>query len=220
MAPEPQPQAIIFDWDNTLVDSWPTIHAANNAALVAMGHEPWTRAQSEVRVRKSLAEAYSELFGERWEEARDVYYSHFRANHLQELAVLTGRADMLDALAEAGIYMGIVSNKDGQLLREEVAHLGWEDFFGAVVGANDVARAKPAPEPIHLSLEPSIFRAGREVWYVGDTDIDLECAVAAGVVPVLLREKPPETGEFDQFAPELIFANGEKLCAFLELAGN
>ncbi|MBT3550779.1 MAG: HAD-IA family hydrolase [Rhodospirillaceae bacterium] len=220
MAPVSRPAAIIFDWDNTLVDSWPTIHAANNAALVALGHEPWTRAQSEARVRKSLREAYLDLFGERWEEARDVYYAHFRANHLQELAVLAGRADMLGVLADAGIYMGIVSNKDGALLREEVAYLGWGQFFGAIVGANDTVRAKPAPEPLHLSLEPGSITAGREVWFVGDTDIDMECAIAGGVVPVLLREKPPETGEFDEFSPELRFTNGENFCAFLELAGN
>lgn len=220
MAPIPKPAAIIFDWDNTLVDSWPTIHAANNAALLAMGHKPWTRAQSETRVRKSLREAYTDLFGERWEEARDVYYAHFRANHLAELAVLAGRADMLGGLADAGIYMSIVSNKDGALLREEVAYLGWGHYFGAIVGANDTVRAKPAPEPIHLSLEPADISAGREVWFVGDTDIDLECAVAGGVVPVLLREKPPGTGEFDLFPPELIFTNSEKFCAFLELPGN
>ena len=220
MAPAQNPKAIIFDWDNTLVDSWSTIHDANNAALVAMGQEPWTRAQSETRIRKFLPEAYPDLFGDRWEEARDVYYSHVRANHLSELAVLAGRTDMLGAIDDAGIYMSIVSNKDGELLRAEVAHLGWTSFFGAIVGANDAARAKPAPEPIHLSLEPSNVAAGREVWFVGDTDIDMECAIASGVVPVLLREKPPEIGEFDQFPPELIFTNGEKFCAFMELPGN
>jgi len=220
MALSPRPRAIIFDWDNTLVDSWSTIHAANNAALVAMGQEPWTMAQSEVRVRKSLAEAYLELFGERWEEAREVFYSHFRANHLAQLASLEGRVEMLGAIAQAGIYMGVVSNKDGDLLRDEVAYLGWAEYFGKVIGANDAVRDKPAPEPIHLSLEPTDIIAGRDVWFVGDTDIDMDCAAAAGVTAVLLREKPPKTDEFDANAPDLIFENGKKFCAFLALAGN
>ncbi len=220
MAPISRPSAIIFDWDNTLVDSWSTIHDANNAALVAMGQEPWTRAESETRVRKSLAEAYLELFGDRWQQARDVYYNHFRTNHLNELAALEGRAGMLGSINDAGIYMSVVSNKDGELLRAEVAHLGWTSFFGAVVGANDAVRAKPAPEPIHLSLEPGNIAAGREVWFVGDTNIDMECAIAGGVVPVLLREKPPEAGEFDDFSPELRFPNSQKICAFLKLTRN
>jgi phosphoglycolate phosphatase len=215
-----RPCAMIFDWDNTLVDSWPTIHAANNAALMAMGHEAWSIDETKSRVRKAMREAYPELFGDRWQEARDIFYAHFRETHLRELAAIDGRRDMLGAIAAAGIYMGIVSNKDGALLRAEVEHLGWGSFFGAVIGAGDAPRDKPAPDPRHLSLEPTIYSSDRLVWYVGDTDIDMECAAAAGVVPVLLRAKPPEAGEFGGCAPELIFANGENLCAFLDAAGN
>ena len=31
------PQAALFDWDNTLVDTWPVIHEAMNTTLSAMG---------------------------------------------------------------------------------------------------------------------------------------------------------------------------------------
>jgi phosphoglycolate phosphatase len=31
------PKAVIFDWDNTLVDSWPVIHHALNETLEAYG---------------------------------------------------------------------------------------------------------------------------------------------------------------------------------------
>ena len=215
MVPARRPGAIIFDWDNTLVDSLPTIHAANNAALVAMGKRPWTPAESKARVRKSMREAYPKLFGERWQEARDIFYAHFRANHLNELQALAGRDDMLGFIQEARIYMGVVSNKDGELLRAEVEHLGWTHHFGAVVGANDAVRDKPAPEPVFLSLEPSRQCASPDVWFVGDTDIDMECAVAAGVTPVLLRATSPAKGEFDRISPELTFRDSKNLCAFL-----
>src|SRR4029079_2421978 len=36
------PRAVLFDWDNTLVDNWATITEAFNATLTAMGHRPWT----------------------------------------------------------------------------------------------------------------------------------------------------------------------------------
>ena len=38
----PRPAAIVFDWDNTLVDTWPVIHESLMVTLSAMGHEPWT----------------------------------------------------------------------------------------------------------------------------------------------------------------------------------
>ncbi|PPR65951.1 MAG: hypothetical protein CFH03_00782, partial [Alphaproteobacteria bacterium MarineAlpha3_Bin2] len=37
-----KPRAILFDWDNTLVDSWPTIIDALNVTLEAYGKTPWT----------------------------------------------------------------------------------------------------------------------------------------------------------------------------------
>ena len=35
------PRAVLFDWDNTLIDSGVTIHEAMNAALLAMGNDTW-----------------------------------------------------------------------------------------------------------------------------------------------------------------------------------
>ncbi|MDX9862800.1 MAG: HAD family hydrolase, partial [Rhodospirillales bacterium] len=42
---------------------------------------------------------------------------------------------------------------------------------------------------------------GPDVWFAGDTDIDLECAFAARCIPVLVRSDPPRNGEFDEFSP-------------------
>ena len=37
-----RPTAILFDWDNTLVDSWATIHEALNVVMAAMGKPLWS----------------------------------------------------------------------------------------------------------------------------------------------------------------------------------
>src|SRR5216684_1044345 len=66
-----RPRAILFDWDNTLVDSWATIHEALNFLMRAMGKPEWSLAQTRERVRLSLRDAFPLHFGERWEEARD-----------------------------------------------------------------------------------------------------------------------------------------------------
>jgi len=69
-APLRRPRAILFDWDNTLVDSWATIHEALNFLMRAMDKPEWSLAETRERVRLSLREAFPPLFGERWEEAR------------------------------------------------------------------------------------------------------------------------------------------------------
>lgn len=201
------PRAVLFDWDNTLVDTWPVIHEAMGSTLDAMGHRRWTLEETRERVRRSLREAFPELFGDRWEEARDVFYGRFREIHLEKLAVQPGAEALLAALHERECWLGVVSNKMGDHLRREVSHLGWNGFFGRVVGATDAARDKPAVEPVAMALEGSGLAAGREVWFVGDTWIDMECAHNAGCLSILVRKEAPEPIEFGKFLPHMHFAD-------------
>jgi len=214
-APIKRPRAILFDWDNTLVDSWATIHEALNFLMRAMDKPEWSIAETRERVRLSLREAFPLHFGERWEEAREIYLGRFREIHLERLTPLPGREAMLRALVKREIYLGVVSNKTGELLRREVAQLGWSDFFGSVVGAGDAPADKPAAEPVHLALSSSGVPAGQEVWFVGDTAIDMECARNSGCIAVLLGEgAAPE--EFARCGPHLSFADGTGLFRWLE----
>jgi phosphoglycolate phosphatase len=209
------PRAILFDWDNTLVDSWATIHEALNFVMGAMGKPAWSLVETQNRVRLSLRESFPLHFGERWEEAREIYLDRFRAIHLERLTPLPGREAMLRSLAGQGIFLGVVSNKTGPLLRREVARLGWSGFFGSVIGAGDAAADKPACEPMHLALEPSGIPAGEEVWFVGDTAVDMECARNSGCVGVLLGDAL-SAEEFARFAPQISFADEATLSRSVE----
>lgn len=201
-----RPRAILFDWDNTLVDTWLTIHEALNHVMAAMDKPPWTLAETRARVRLSLRESFPLHFGDRWEEARGIYLDRFSAIHLERLTPLTGSAEMVEALAGEGIFLGVVSNKTGALLRREADQLGWSRFFGRIVGAGDAIADKPDPAPVRMALEPSGVEAGSEVWFVGDTGVDIECASNAGCVSVLLGSDLAAE-ELLRCTPHLTFAN-------------
>ncbi|MFZ2007060.1 MAG: HAD-IA family hydrolase [Stellaceae bacterium] len=201
-----RPRAIIFDWDNTLVDSWGTIHDALNFLMAAMEKPLWTLAETRERVRLSLREAFPVIFGERWEEARQIYLDRFRAIHLERLTPLPGREAMLRALAADGHYLAVVSNKTGTVLRAEAEHIGWSPLFGSIVGAGDAHSDKPHCAPVELALKQSGIRPGPDVWFVGDTAVDMECAIAAGCVPVLLGELEADAA-FARFPPVLAVAD-------------
>jgi len=64
-------------------------------------------------------------------------------------------------------------------------------------------------------LSPSGVSAGEEVWFVGDTAIDMECAKNSGCIAVLLGDAAAP-GEFARFAPRLSFADGTGLFQLLE----
>ncbi|MBI3513164.1 MAG: HAD family hydrolase, partial [Proteobacteria bacterium] len=182
------PRAILFDWDNTLVDNWPTIHDALNTTLAAMGHPTWSLAETRARVRASLRDSFPVMFGARWEAARDIFYARFEARHIETLAPLPGAAALLNALHARGVYLGVVSNKTGRYLRKEAAALGWTGRFGRLVGAQDAAVDKPHRAPVDLALADAGMVAGPAVWFVGDTAMDMRCAYAAGCTAVLVGD--------------------------------
>lgn len=210
-----RPRAILFDWDNTLIQSWGIIHDAMNLTLAAMGHPLWTREDIELKVRASLRDTFPGLFGDRWREAEKVFYDSFEAIHLQHLQPLPGAVELLEQLHEAEIYLAVVSNKRGHFLRREAEHLGWDRYFSVLAGAGDAARDKPAIDHVHLALGNGGVEPGQDVWFVGDADIDMTCAVNAKCRAVLLRAEPPREGEFANCAPSLHFPNCDALRAYL-----
>jgi phosphoglycolate phosphatase len=198
-----RPAALLFDWDNTLVDSWQAIHHALKVTFEAMGRTPWTLAETKANVRRSAREAFPDLFGDRAAEATELFYATFAADHLDQLHPTEGADALLRSLAAADYELAVVSNKTGRFLRAEAERLGWTGRFRALVGATDAARDKPAPEPVAMALAGGRAEAvpRARVWFVGDTDIDLQCAANAGCTGVLLRAEPPGSGEFGAAAP-------------------
>lgn len=198
-----RPRAVIFDWDNTLVTNWRCVHAAINAALATYGHRPWTLEESYERVRHSLRDSFPVIFGDDWMAARDIFYAHFAAHHLEYLEPLDGAEAMLRDLHRRGIHLAVVSNKTGRFLRAEADALGWAPLFGRLVGATDAPVDKPAVEPVRLALSTADIAPGPDVWFVGDADVDMECAHRAGCVPILVGSTPQVGAGLDRFPPLL-----------------
>jgi phosphoglycolate phosphatase len=208
------PRSILWDWDNTLVDGWLAIAAGLNAAFAAHGLPAWTLDEVKARVRRSLRESFPEIFGAAWEAARDVFYTAVRAHHLQVLQPMPGAIEAVLAVATAGIPQGVISNKQGPLLRAEAAHLGWDGHFRILLGAGDAVADKPDPAPFRLALPALGEAAGPAVWYIGDTALDMQAARAAGCTAVLLGDAAHDGGVANA-APDLAFADGNALAAWL-----
>jgi phosphoglycolate phosphatase len=209
-----RPRALLFDWDNTLVDNWQTIAAALNETFAEFGLPAWTLAETKARVRGSMRESFPAMFGPEWQRAAALFYAAFQRTHLKTLKPMPGAGEMIAGLRACGFYLGVVSNKNGPFLRAEAAHLGWTGHFGGIVGATDAPRDKPAPEPVALALERGGFAPGAEVWLVGDADIDMECAHNAGCTAVLLHPEPPGA-DWGRHSPALRLNDCNELLALL-----
>jgi phosphoglycolate phosphatase len=183
------PKAIIFDWDNTLVDTWPLIHFAINQTMEKMGKELWSLDKVKTNIHKSMRESFPVLFGDNWQEAGEIYKSSYRSQHLAKLEFLSGAVELINFLCEKGIILFIISNKMGDTLRMEVSNLEISNKFFALVGAGDAAMDKPHSHPVDLALKDSNINPETDlVWFVGDTITDIECAIKSSCQPILYGE--------------------------------
>ena len=190
-----RPRVVVFDWDNTLVASWEIIHESLHLTFRDLEREPWSFDQTKAWVRRSMRDSFPDLFGADAGRAERLFYRHYRANHLRRLTPLAGAAHTLAALQRNGVRLAVVSNKQGDLVRDEALHLGWSEYFGRIVGAEDAPADKPAPEAMTMALEGTDITPGAEVWYVGDTGIDVTCARNAACVSVIVSADPPRDGD-------------------------
>jgi len=183
----PFPKAVIFDWDNTLVDTWPAITSALNKVRAIHGLETWTCDEARIKSAKALRETFPLWFGDDWENMRDVFYDHYNHVHIEQLRAMPGAYDLLQWLAEKGLPLFIVSTKKNVLLNLELQHLGWRDFFVSVYGSLDTPKDKPNRMPVDAALEKGGLKADNpEVWFVGDAQSDVECALNSGCMPVMV----------------------------------
>lgn len=212
------PAALVFDWDNTLVDAWAGIVVALNAVFAQFGRPPWTVQEGRERIRGSMRESFPPLFGDDWPAAVAAFGPAMHRVHLDHLAELAGTAAMLN-IAQAW-PLAVVSNKAGPFLRREVQHLGWDSRFGAVIGAGDCAADKPHPAPIWHALRMIGVQPGPAVWYIGDTALDMQAAHAAGCTAVLLGDAAHDGGlalmQGSECPPGLHFADACALARYLE----
>ncbi len=184
---EPLPRAVIFDWDNTLVDSWGAIAEAINYARARYGLQTWNHEEIMANCTRSARESFPEWFGDKWEQAWEDYYNYFvKVRQRMGINKAHGATELLEWLQENNIPAVVVSNKSGTYLRQEAVHLDWNKYFAAIVGAHDAPFDKPAREHADHALTLAGLINGPDIWFIGDSETDVACARNAECCPVLI----------------------------------
>jgi pyrophosphatase PpaX len=173
---------LIFDFDGTLVDSYPLIEAA--FAHVMRTHRLDDAARLLFRQSRGLPlpEQMRIVAPHMWEDLVATYRSV--DSTLGHARVFRGIPTLMRKLHQAGAPLGVVSCKRRALVEAELEAAGLRAFFDIVIGFEDVTPPKPAPDPLlaamaHLGLSRS------SAVYVGDSMVDLQTGRAARVRTVL-----------------------------------
>ena len=187
-----QPATIVFDLDGTLVDTAPDLLAALNAVLTRAGHRAVV--PSELRnlvghgVRKLFERAFAETGAEVSPEQLTAYCEeflvHYRANIARESRPFPGVPETLKSLAEAGVRLGVCTNKPQELTELLLTQLKLAHYFMVVIGAGRAAVNKPDAGHVFEVIDALKGERGHAV-LVGDSPVDVAAARAANI-PVIV----------------------------------
>ena len=190
--------AVVFDWDGTLVDTLPAITRANAEVLESYGiryddaeyraaYSPdWRRMYQ----RLGLPAAIVEEAGLRWLGAYRALMGEARA--------FPGVGEALDRLQAAGLTMGLVTAGDRAVVEHQLRSTGLERHMQVRVCGDDLPFSKPHPEPLLLALGQLGLRdqPDRSI-YVGDAPDDMRMARTVGARGVGIESILGERSELE-----------------------
>lgn len=184
-------QTVIFDLDGTLVDSAPDIRASVNKMLSeeGLGELDLPTVISfignglPVLVQRVMAHFQIEEaeFSRLSARVLEIYNASTSAHTV----TYDGVREVLNALREKGVRMGICTNKPKKPAMHVLEGLDLIKYFDAVVGGDSFEKRKPDPLPL---LETIQDRPLEGALYVGDSEVDAETAQRAGVTFALFTE--------------------------------
>ncbi|HJP88569.1 MAG TPA: HAD-IA family hydrolase [Candidatus Limnocylindrales bacterium] len=176
--------AIVFDWDGTLIDTLPAIYEANRLVLAEHGlpfdpdlyraaYVPDWRLMYH---RLGVPDDKLEHVGLRWLELYRL---------AGEASLLPRSAESLRRLSEAGYVLGLVTAGDRDVVTEQIQRLGVDAYLTVRVFGNDEFSPKPHPDPLLHVLE-RLERRDRVATarYIGDVPDDMRMARAVGAIGV------------------------------------
>jgi HAD superfamily hydrolase (TIGR01509 family) len=170
------PRAVLFDLDGVLVDTYEVwFHLLNDVAR-RLGYPAILREAYQASWGQGLEEDVRRFYPRHTVPAIRAEYDRFYGDHLHHLHVMEGAPE---TLARLSLPKAVITNSPTSLARRALSLAKLESRFDAVVGSDQVARSKPAPDMVleacrRLEVRPE------EALVVGDSRFDEGAARAAG----------------------------------------
>jgi HAD superfamily hydrolase (TIGR01509 family) len=170
-------EAILFDFDGTLLDSFPSHY---HAYEVTLAHFNMTiTPQRYMETYSPNWFAMYEALGiaeEKYGEADDIWLAEVKKH---KPALFPTARPLLDSLSETYL-LGLVTSGSRERVMRDLNTTGIRDFFKVIVTGDDIIKPKPDPEGLQIALE-RLGRHPSQVLFVGDAREDCRMAQAAGV---------------------------------------
>lgn len=198
-------ELLIFDLDGTLVDSKVDLANSVNATLDYLERPrlandrvySYVGSGAPVLMRRALGDAAGQ---EEVERGLEYFLDYYRDHMLDSTTLYPGVRESLDRLREAGIAMGVLTNKPVRFSQTMIERLGLAGHFLRIYGGNSFPQKKPDPAGVEALLAASGVKRERALM-VGDSAVDVRtarnariraCGVTYGFQPETFETDPPD----------------------------
>lgn len=202
---------VIFDLDGTLLDTIGDLAAAGNYALEKMGKPLHSEEEYKLFVGNGIPKLIERMLpsghGAADEtEALRIFSEYYGRHKSDRTKPYEGMNELLKELTVAGVTCVCNTNK-AQEFSKELVGKAFGDLIKEVAGAGRGFPVKPAPD----AAKELIGRFGGRALYVGDSGVDMQTAVNAGIdaCGVLWGFRGRE--ELENFKPRYIAENVAEL---------
>ncbi|MBR4826587.1 MAG: HAD family hydrolase [Bacteroidales bacterium] len=175
---------IILDFDGTLADTRELIVRTNQDAMRRMRYPVADEQSIVATIGLPLREGILALFPDLPHEDLPVWVRTYR-EVFESLktkivpALFPHVRETLAALCDRGCTLTVASSRGSESLNGFLRDMGIAPYIGYVLGADDVTRAKPDPEPVLKTLA-DLGVAATDALVVGDMPVDVQMGLGAG----------------------------------------
>lgn len=177
-------ELLIFDFDGTIADTREMIVRTFRMTMAELGMRMASPEECAATIGLPLEEGFMALFPEIGREGGErcaATYRRIFEENKKELspALFPGVRETLRELKGRGHTLTIASSRHREGTSSFLSGYGLLDLFSLVLGAGDVRKAKPDPEPVLKTLDLLGFQAS-DALVIGDMPFDILMGKRAG----------------------------------------
>ena len=206
---------IIFDFDGTLGDTRANILLTMRMTLSKLGLPEKDDDTIGATIGIPLGEGFLQMFPDLTSEQEDLCTRTYRAifeENKKDLvpALFPHVKETLAALKDRGYILTVASSRSSASLNGFLRDMGIADCISFVLGADNVEKAKPHPEPVLRTLAEFGVDASAAV-VVGDMPVDIQMGRAAGAKTVAVTYGNASRKALEDAGADIIIDNFSKL---------
>lgn len=211
-------QAVLFDLDGTLVDSYAALSEAVNHARREHALHDLPEGYIRDLVGDGLEKLLQRAFGLDHvpESVRRAFESRYDEICCVESRILDDVESTLETLAKFGVPMAVCTNKPTGFSRKILDFLGLSMHFRAIVGPDMAGARKPDAKHVFRTLEEAGVEA-RGTLFVGDMPIDVAAARNSGIAVAVLATGSSTLDQLVTAKPDHLL---ERFSDLVSLVGN